>query len=53
MGGTFIPARWEDDVWWVEEADVPEEYDSEVEQVRHLVFNVTNTLDEVVQGETD
>ena len=53
MGGTFIPARWEDDVWWVEEADVPEEYDSEVEQVRHLVFNVTNTLDEDVQGETD
>ena len=45
MGGTFIPARWEDDVWWVEEADVPEEYNSEVEQVRHLVFDVTNTYD--------
>lgn len=45
MGGTFIPARWEDDYWWVEEKDLPEHYDSEAEEVRHLVFDVTNTYD--------
>ncbi len=43
MGGTYIPAEWEDDYWWVEEADLPEEYDSVSEEVRHLVFDVTNT----------
>lgn len=43
MGGTYIPAEWEDDYWWVEEANLPEEYDSVSEEVRHLVFDVTNT----------
>ena len=48
MGGTHIPYEWERDDWWVEEADVPTYYDSDVEETRHLVFNITNTYEEPV-----
>ncbi len=48
MGGTHIPYEWEQDDWWVEEADVPTYYDSDVEETRHLVFNITNTYEEPV-----
>lgn len=43
MGGTTIPERWKDDDWWVVEKDVPLGYDSDVEETRQLVFNITNT----------
>ena len=48
MGGTHIPYEWEQDDWWVEEADVSTYYDSDVEETRHLVFNITNTYEEPV-----
>ena len=45
MGGVYIPAKWENDYWWVEETGLPEGYGSAFEEVRHLVFDVTNTWD--------
>ena len=45
MGGTYIPYEWKDDSWWVEEADVPADYDVTVSEPNHLVFDVTNRYD--------
>lgn len=53
MGGTHIPYEWEQDDWWVEEADVPEYYDVDVEETRHLVFNITNTYEAPVIEEPE
>ena len=44
MGGVSIPERWKDDDWWVEPKEIPEKYNTSIEETRQLVFNITNTL---------
>ena len=38
-----IPERYENDDWWVQEADVPEGYEDYIDETRDNVFVITNT----------
>lgn len=38
-----IPERYEDDDWWVQEADVPAGYEDYIDETRDNVFVITNT----------
>ena len=39
----YIPERYENDDWWVQEPDVPEGYEDYIDETRDNVFVITNT----------
>ena len=46
MGGTTVPERWKEDDWQVVIKNLPQGYESVVEEIRQLVFNMTHQFSE-------